>query len=131
MSAQRVIFFDGVCNLCDSFVSFLVSLGLPHNMKVTSLQGKFAEEVLSSQQREQLSSVLYLREQSLFRESTAVLYIMGDLKWYFRPLMTFLLIPAFLRDPIYHFVAKNRYRWFGKKETCRLPLEHERRYFLE
>lgn len=131
MSAHRVIFFDGVCNLCDSFVSFLISLGLPPSMKVSSLQGKFSEQVLSPQQREKLSSVLYLREQNLFRESTAVLYILGDLKWYFKPLMIFLLVPAFVRDSLYRFVAKNRYRWFGKKQTCRLPLEHERRYFLE
>ncbi len=126
----KVIYFDGVCNLCDSFVSFLFKLGLPPNMRVASLQGNYAHEHLDSKERENLSSVIYQTGQGLHRESGAVIRILSDIKPYLYPLRIFLLIPAILRDPLYQFIAKNRYRFFGKRDTCRLPSEKEREYFL-
>tara|TARA_Y100000590_G_C15454982_1_gene914191 strand:- start:61 stop:447 length:387 start_codon:yes stop_codon:yes gene_type:complete len=127
----NIIFFDGVCNLCDSFISFLVGLGLPQQMKIASLQGEKAKELLEEKERRELSSVLYLREGRTWRESTAVLYILSDLKWYFFPLKAFLIIPSFLRDALYRYIAKNRYRWFGKRETCRMPTPAEKNHFLD
>jgi predicted DCC family thiol-disulfide oxidoreductase YuxK len=127
----NIIFFDGVCNLCNGFISFLFFLGLPTDLKVASLQGNCAKKYLPEEERQNLSSVIYLRNEKTYKESTAVITIMMDITWYYRPLGLLLVIPSFLRDSIYRFIAKNRYRFFGKKSTCRLPLESERQYFLD
>ncbi len=130
MNSFNVIYFDGVCNLCDGFISFLFRLGLQENMRVTSLQGDYAKESLPSQMTENLSSVIYQREGEFLKESHAVIMILSDLKWYFKPILVLLILPSFLRDGLYRWVAKNRYRFFGKKETCRLPTENEKGMFL-
>lgn len=130
MTLKRVIYFDGVCNLCDGFISTLFFLGLKEPMKVASLQGEYAKDHLPQSLRESLSSVVYQREEELLFESHAVIAILSDLKWYFKPLKIALIIPKAWRDGLYKWVAKNRYKLFGKKETCRLPSPSEREFFL-
>lgn len=127
---MNVIYFDGLCNLCDGFISFLFRLGMPQHIKVTSFQGDYAQEHLPQRDRKELSSVLYQTPERTYRESSAVIHILSDMKPYFFPLKVLLIIPYFLRDPIYRLIAKNRYSLFGKKETCRLPTEKERDSFL-
>jgi predicted DCC family thiol-disulfide oxidoreductase YuxK len=126
----KVIYFDGVCNLCDGFISFLFRLGLPSGIKVSSLQGEYAKGHLPAFEREKLDSVLYQTPHGLYRESGAVIRILSDLKFYFAPIKIFLLVPSFLRDPFYRIIARSRYRLFGKKETCRLPTEKEKDFFI-
>jgi predicted DCC family thiol-disulfide oxidoreductase YuxK len=130
MKNYDVIYFDGLCNLCDGFISFIIGLNPPKNMKVTSLQGEYAAGHLEESHRLNLSSVIYQRKGKILRESTAVLWVLSDLKWYFKPLLIFLILPRFFRDGIYKGIANNRYRLFGKKDTCRLPTPEERETFL-
>ena len=127
---MNIIFFDGVCNLCNHFINALVTLGLPPHMKIASLQGETARNHLKGVDLSQLKSVYYSREGDIYKESAAVIRILADLKWYFRVLLVLLVIPDFLRDEVYRFISRHRYRLFGKKETCRLPLPHEKDYFL-
>ena len=127
----NIIFFDGVCNLCNGFISFLFFLGLPSSMKIASLQGKSAKEHLEEAEYRDLSSVVYLKNGAVYKESTAVIHILMDITWYLKPVGLFLIVPKFLRDPVYKLIAKYRYSLFGKRNTCRLPLENERNYFLD
>jgi predicted DCC family thiol-disulfide oxidoreductase YuxK len=127
---NQVIFFDGYCNLCNGFIDFVVRWDKSSLFKVASLQGETAKELLPRDYVEDLSSVVLLRNQKTFTKTAAVLRIISNLHWVFKPMICLLIVPAFIRDPFYNFVASNRYRFFGKKETCRLPTPEERAHFL-
>ena len=99
-------------------------------MRVTSLQGEYAKNNLPGPIRGKLDSVIYQREGVFLIKSSAVIYILGDMKWYLKPLRLFLIFPKFFRDGLYNFVAKRRYRFFGRKKICRMPTEQEKSYFL-
>jgi predicted DCC family thiol-disulfide oxidoreductase YuxK len=133
MSLDRdIIFFDGVCNLCDSFINFTVSRDLKKSFYVASLQGKAAEDYLNKEQRESLKSVvILLKNGTVFKKSRAVLYIFSQLGGIYSVFSIFKILPAFLTDFLYDVVARSRYRIFGKKQTCRIPTVEERSFFMD
>ncbi len=128
---SSIVFFDGVCNLCNEFVDFLVRHDRAHALRFASLQGKTALSTLGPGAGAQLASVVFYENGSVSTESLAVIQILIRLGSAWRALAILKLIPSFLRDPIYRWVARNRYRWFGKRETCRLPSSEERALFLK
>jgi len=90
--------------------------------KYAPLQSEAAQNLLAYHTiPEDLDSVLYLRGEDVYSRSSAVLYILKDLGGLYAVGVIFFIIPRFLRDAIYRFIAKNRYRWFGKKESCMIP----------
>jgi predicted DCC family thiol-disulfide oxidoreductase YuxK len=101
------------------------------NLKFSSLQGSTAQRLLSNEMVTDLSSIVYYRKGSSYTKSTAVLFIVSDMAWYGFLALPFLLAPRFLRDGIYNWVARNRYRWFGRREACRIPTPEERGRFLD
>ncbi len=134
----NVVFFDGVCGLCNRFVDFILSRDRRGAIRFAPLQGETAEQVLSGEWRvtssetQTFDTIVWLDSSSrqFVRSAAAVrvlwqiggvLSLIGWLLW---------LIPRPLRDVGYRLVASNRYRWFGKKETCRLPSPAERERFL-
>lgn len=126
---SEIVFFDGVCNLCNSFVDFVIRRSSRH--KFASLQGKTAGERLPREMIAGLPSLVLLQDGRLFVESTAALKIIAGLGGVFAFARLFLLVPKFLRDGIYRFIARHRYSWFGQRETCRLPSAKERSLFLD
>jgi len=128
---DSIVFFDGVCNFCNSTVNWLVARNTKGNLKFSSLQGSTAQRLLSNEMVTDLSSIVYYRKGSSYTKSTAVLFIVSDMAWYGFLALPFLLVPRFLRDGIYNWVARNRYRWFGKREACRIPTHEERGRFLD
>jgi predicted DCC family thiol-disulfide oxidoreductase YuxK len=152
---SSIVFFDGVCNLCNGFVDFLVRHDRRQVLRFASLQGNTARKLLGPGAGEILSSVVFYQNESdnefgnkfgnqpgnesgnspvsgsTTTESLAVIQILSQLGGAWRGLIILKLIPSFVRDPIYRFVARNRYRWFGKRETCRLPSPDERALFLD
>ena len=126
-----IVFFDGVCNLCNGFIDFLVSHDRARALRYASLQGKTSRELLGIDIGRELSSVVLIENGKILRESDAVLRILSKLggPWILAP--GFKILPRALRDWAYRFVARNRYRWFGKRETCRLPSPEERALFLD
>lgn len=124
---DRILFFDGVCHLCNRLIDFLI-LRSKHRpqMKFASLQGSTAAKYLTSMEIQNLNTVIYLREGKLYQRSSAILYAMIDLGGLWKGFAIFFLVPIFLRNWIYDFVAKNRYSWFGKRDSCRLPNSEER-----
>lgn len=127
---RPVIFFDGHCNLCNHFVDFVFRHDKKGLFLVAPLQGTTAKEYLP-QEHLTLSSVVVADKDKTFTESTAALWVLSCLSWPWPLMAIFFLLPRFLRDPIYRFIANHRYQWFGRRDTCRLPTEGEKGRFLE
>ncbi|MDH3274824.1 MAG: DCC1-like thiol-disulfide oxidoreductase family protein [Gammaproteobacteria bacterium] len=129
-----IILFDGVCNLCESTVHFVIRRDRKKQFRFASLQSEAAQEFLSSKQYafDDLSSVLLIIDNKLFRKSRAALQIVRRLDgaW---PILYYLLfwIPKFIADPVYDFVGNRRYKWFGKKSECWVPDDELRQRFID
>lgn len=130
MKDRQIIFFDGVCNLCNAFIDFLIKRDRDQIFAFAPLQGETARQKLPEEKNAQLASVVLWNQGELLEKSDAALMILqqlGGLWWLMR---VFWIVPSFLRDLVYDFVAGNRYRFFGKRETCRLPTSAEKARFL-
>ena len=122
-----VLFFDGVCGLCNRFVDFILRNDRRGALRLAPLQGATAESVLSAHERESLSSVVLQVGDRSFRRSAAVVRVLWRLGLFWKVAGTLMwLVPLPLRDLGYKVVAGNRYRLFGRKETCRMPTPEER-----
>jgi predicted DCC family thiol-disulfide oxidoreductase YuxK len=132
LTNNQLILFDGVCNLCNSSVDFIVRHDKKGVFKFASLQSDLGQEVMKkfNLPMQKYDSVLLIRQNKVFKKSTAALEIARQLKGFWFLLYGFMIIPAFIRNLAYDLIAQNRYRWFGKKETCRLPTTEERGRFL-
>ncbi len=118
--ANHIVLFDGVCNLCNSSVRFIYQRDKQQQFSYQSLQSDEAKELLKPHGYDpsSLQSILLLSEGQLFEKSSAVIKIGQLLGKPYSFGQVFSLIPQSLRDAIYDFVARNRYRWFGKKDYC-------------
>lgn len=132
MSAQKpVILFDGVCGLCNRFVDFTLRIDRRHVFLFSPLQGKFAAHQLSSDLTFNLRSIVVIEEGKIHMRSDAVIYICRRIGGIWSFASVFLLVPRFIRDAVYDFIANNRYRWFKKRDSCRLPAAKERAFFVD
>jgi predicted DCC family thiol-disulfide oxidoreductase YuxK len=131
-SSGHVVLFDGVCNLCNGWVRFVVRRDRRRRFCFASLQSTFGAEVLRRHglPNDYLGSILFLENGVLFAKSDAVLRIARGLRWPWPLLSIFLVVPRSVRDVVYDWVARNRYRWFGKRETCMLPSTEDAGRFL-
>lgn len=126
----HIILFDGVCNLCNASVQFIIRNDCRKKFHFASIQSQIAQELLKKFNEEKISdSVLLIENGKLYQESTAALRIARHLCW-FRLFSIFLVIPGWIRDPVYRFIARNRYQWFGKRESCMLPDDANKSRFL-
>ncbi len=132
MIGQPVIFFDGVCNLCNASVQFVIAHDKKDQFKFTALQGDYAKEVLSkfNADPQQLNTILLLQEGRLYTKSSAALRVAGKLNGLIPLLYVFLLIPKFIRDWFYDIIAKNRYQWWGRQESCWVPTPELKNKFI-
>ena len=130
---ESVVFFDGVCNLCNHAVDFIVTRDRYRNFRYGSLQSPQAQYLLARHQFKigKMDTLVLLKNNRLFLRSDAVLEICRDLPWPWSWAVVFKIIPRGFRDMVYRWVSRNRYRWFGKRETCRVPTPEERSLFLE
>lgn len=127
----RVVFFDGVCGLCNKTIDFLIQWDKEKKLRYAPLQGYTAKRLLSTMYIEDLDSVVYYRDGKYLVRSTAVLRLLLDVGGWWKLLSIFLILPAFVRDFVYYFIARRRYKWFGKRDTCRMPTPQERALFLD
>lgn len=130
---QPVILFDGVCNLCSGFVQFIIKRDKSGKFKFASLQSVYAKDKLKSTgiNSDELSTVVFISGNRIYTKSTAALKIAKELGGSWRLLYPLIIIPKFLRDGVYNLIAKNRYKWFGKQESCMLPDPELRSRFLD
>lgn len=127
-----VIVFDGHCELCNGFVDFVLKWEKKPALQFTANQNEPGKALLAQFEfkGEQGSTVYLVENGNLFTESTAALRISRYLRFPWNLAYGFVIVPPFIRNAIYRWVAKNRYRWFGKKDTCRIPSPEERARFL-
>ena len=132
MSNQNrpVIFFDGVCGLCNGFVDFVISQDKKKIFLFSPLQSDYAVNHLPPQYTKDLTSVVLMINGEILSKTNAVLRVMEELGGAWKLLALSRHLPLSFRNRMYDMVASNRYRIFGKKETCRLPTEDERQRFL-
>ncbi len=127
-----MLFFDGVCNLCNWSVDFLIKRDKQKRFRFASLQGETAHRLVPQYAEEGgLSTVVLITGEGQFIRSAAVGRVLKGLGGFWKFVGAFLLLwPRPVRDWFYKLVVKNRYKWAGKKETCRLPTPEERAQFL-
>ncbi len=126
-----VIFFDGVCGLCNAWIDFVSARDEARVFRFGPLQGETAREWLNLPPEAAFDSVTLVDSTGIYRKSDAVWRILARLPGAWRLIAGLLrVIPGPIRDWGYDFVARHRYRWFGKKETCRLPSTEERDRFV-
>ncbi len=122
-----IVFFDGVCGLCDTSVDFFMRKDRSGILRFAPLQGETAARLLPESDRENLNSMVYFENGERFRKSAAVVRILRQLGGIWALLGSLLwVIPRPLRDLGYSLVAAVRYRVFGKKSACRVPTSEER-----
>lgn len=129
---SAVILFDGVCNLCNGLVNFLIDQDEEGYFKVGTLQSDEATALLQPHglDEQRLDSLVLLDGENVYRRSTAALHIARRLGWPWALLYSLIVLPRALRDAVYDWVAANRYRWFGRRDQCRIPTPELKDRFL-
>ena len=129
----HLILFDGVCNFCNHWVQFVLQRNSSGTLRFGTLQGKTAHLLLPQYglRPDALSSVVFISNGKAFTSSTAVLQICKHLDGGWKLLWVFIWVPRFLRDALYNMIARHRYQWFGKKESCMLPTAEQRSRFVD
>lgn len=125
--------FDGVCNLCNSSVQFILKRDKKNQFLFGSLQGKTGQDYLSkfNLPPDTLNSFMLVEGDVLYSRSTGALRMLKHIGGPWSLLYAFIIVPKFIRDAVYTLIANNRYRWFGKQETCWLPTPALKEKFLE
>lgn len=130
---KKIILFDGLCNLCDGTVQFIIKRDTKDVFRFVSLQSDLGRELLQKLPIEfQLmdSVILYESEKVFFYKSQAVFEIVKSIGGIYYFLLIFKLLPNAITNSVYDFIAKNRYRWWGKKESCLVPSKDLQSKFL-
>ena len=128
-----VILFDGVCNLCNASVQFVIRHDRRGRFRFAALQSEAGKSLLNrcGCASEDVASVVLVEGSRCYRESTAALRVLRACDGPWRMLYAGIVVPRFLRDAAYRMFAGNRYRWFGKREQCMVPTPELRARFLE
>ncbi len=128
-----IILFDGVCNLCNGAVQFIIRRDPHHKFRFASLQSAAGQELLLSHgvDATSLYSILVIDSGVLYQRSDAALRIARYLSGLWPVLTIFRILPRVIRDAVYNGVAANRYKWFGKREACMIPTPDLKARFLE
>lgn len=128
---MKVVYFDGYCNVCNTFVNFLILRDKKRVLKFASLQSHTAEARLPRGFSEDVDTMVFEDEGRITVRSTGALNAVAALGGAWSFVKVFLLIPRFLRDWCYDWFAGHRYVWFGKRDTCRIASPEERAQFLD
>ena len=128
---KSIIFFDGICNLCNRSVKLIIKNDSRKKFLFSSLQSNFAQRKLNHENIKYLTSIILLDDGRLYFKSDAALKIAKELRPLFRLLYILILVPRPIRDFVYDIIAKNRYKWFGKQSNCMIPNEEIKDIFLQ
>lgn len=131
-SKHKIILFDGVCNLCNSSVTFVIQRDKKDLFRFAALQEEPGKSLLEkfNIDTSQTDSIILLDGDKAYTKSTAALKIAKNLGGAYSLLYVFMLVPNFIRNWVYDYIAKNRYKWYGKKESCMIPTPELRSKFL-
>tara|TARA_R100000306_G_C4355599_1_gene132534 strand:- start:475 stop:888 length:414 start_codon:yes stop_codon:yes gene_type:complete len=132
INAKQIILFDGVCNLCNSSVLFVIKRDKKNRFRFAALQSDAGRRLAKAYgiDTAQTDSIILIEGQDCYAKSSAALRIARELSGAWPLLYGFILVPTSLRNWVYDWVAKNRYRWFGKKDSCMIPTASLQSKFL-
>ncbi|HRO45929.1 thiol-disulfide oxidoreductase DCC family protein [Agriterribacter sp.] len=132
-TTNPVILFDGVCNLCNSSVQFIIRKDKKNHFNFTSLQGQTGQFLLQkfNLPPAHYDSFVLAEGDQVYSQSTAALRVLKKLGLPWSLAYGCIIIPRFIRDAVYRLIAKNRYKWFGKKECCMIPSAELSAKFLD
>jgi predicted DCC family thiol-disulfide oxidoreductase YuxK len=130
---NRLVLFDGVCNFCNFWIQFALKRDTQEKLMFGSLQGETAQHLLPQYNIDPaiITSVIFIEDGVAYRESTAALKVCRHLNGGWKLIYALIVIPAFIRDGIYKWIGRNRYKWFGKQESCMLPTAAQRKRFVD
>ena len=129
---MNVLLFDGVCNLCNGAVQFVLKRDKKAVVRFASLQSDKGQALLKqfNLPTQDFDSFVYVRAGKAYTKSTAALYVARDIGGIWQGLYPLIYVPRFIRDAVYSLIARNRYKWFGKKESCMMPTPELKARFL-
>ncbi|MFI1743818.1 thiol-disulfide oxidoreductase DCC family protein [Thalassobellus sediminis] len=131
---KKLILFDGVCNLCNSSVQYVIKHDTKNLFLFTALQSDIGQEIIKNHNIDtnKIDSILlYTPKKGIDYKSTAALKTAYQLGFPHNLMSVFFIIPAFIRNWVYDYIAKNRYKWYGKKDACMIPTPELKSRFLE
>jgi len=131
---KKLILFDGVCNLCNSTVQYVIKHDKKDKFRFAPLQSEIGKSIIKKYNIDPVktdSLLLYSNQNGLQVKSTAALHIAKHLGFPNSIMAVFLLVPTFIRNGVYDYIAKNRYTWYGKKEACMIPTPELKAKFLD
>jgi predicted DCC family thiol-disulfide oxidoreductase YuxK len=129
---EPVVLFDGVCNFCNGTINFLIRMDKQARLRFAPLQSQSGKALLERHQLpgDFIGSFILVEKSKVYQKSTASLKLLPYLSWYWQWARLGWIVPRFLRDCVYDLIARNRYKWFGKKEACMIPSPEVRSRFL-
>ena len=133
MEEKPIILFDGVCNFCNASVNFLIKQDKKSVFRFAAFQSKAGKQLAEKYNfpDNDFQSFILIDKGKAYYRSTAGLKVYGKLAWHWKWTQIFWIVPKFLRDAVYKYVARNRYKWFGKKDECMIPSARVRNRFLD
>ena len=131
--SNAIILFDGVCNLCNNSVLFIIKRDKNNYFKFASIQSEFGQNFIQKYQlsEHKLDTLFLFEENKILTKSTAVFKIAKYLNGFSKYFYYCIYIPKFFRDTIYDIIAKNRYQWFGKYDNCMIPTDDLKEKFMD
>ena len=129
---QPIVLFDGVCNLCNSAVQFIIRHDKKNIFMFTSLQSDAGQKLLAQYNLplNELNSFILIENNKAYTRSSGALRVVKKLKGLWPLLYGLMIVPKFIRDGVYNWVGRNRYKWFGKQEACMIPTPELKARFL-
>ncbi len=130
---HKIILFDGVCNLCNSSVQFVIKRDKNSAFRYAALQSERAVKELKARNEPipEIDSVILIDGDNVYYRSDAALRIAKHLSGAWPLMQVFWIIPRFIRDAVYNFIGRNRYKWFGKQDSCMIPTPELKALFLD
>jgi predicted DCC family thiol-disulfide oxidoreductase YuxK len=130
---NEIVLFDGVCNFCDASVQFIIRHEKQAGLNFASLQSPTGQSLLKKYglADKGIDSVVYIHNGKAYSKSSAALRLTARLKGLYPLLFGFLLVPPFIRNAVYDYIARNRYKWYGKKDSCMIPSPEIIRRFID
>ena len=131
-ATHPIVYFDGVCNLCNGAVQFVLKRDKKGVFRFAALQSEEGQELLAriGLSGEALKTIVLVEDGTVYTHSTAALRLARRLSGLWPLLYVFILVPRPVRDGVYNWIARNRYRWFGRTESCMLPRPEWKERFL-
>ena len=131
-SNSKIILFDGICNFCNYWVNFIIDHDKQNIFKFAALQSEKGKELLDKFElpNDDFDSFILISQNKVYKKSSAAFEIAKQLNGWPKILIPFGILPHSLTDLIYDLVATNRYKFFGKKDACRIPTKEEKSKFL-